>query len=175
MDIELMIHRLKGQADKLAIRYTKAKDTVEAEPIQMEFKTIELKGVFDEDGDQVKSAIMIPVDPDEIEQDQKQYFEMPKYLEDRQLIEEAWISSGMELLHDNPYITRSALREYMIKNTELSTTTINNKLKPSRKYGIIHGLIENHEVSEAGAGYILNGLMTASIMKVLKNGGITGL
>ena len=166
MDIELLIHRLKSSPDTVMIRYSKAKDTEELEPVHMQFKSVELAGLFDEDGDPVRSAIMQILEADEVESVKKDRDPVPNYVEHRQNFENAWLGSGMEIQNGLPYLTRSALRDFMINTTGLAARSVENQLRPGRKNGLINLLLEHQIIQDYAAGWVVIDQITVSSMLI---------
>lgn len=87
--------------------------------------------------------------PDDGEAQEKPHQKPPKHVEYARTLERAWWTSGAEIRNDAPYISRSALRELLIKDG-MSERTAKNKTVAGRNDGMIAplpngGVIESHE------------------------------
>jgi putative DNA primase/helicase len=86
---------------------------------------------------------------DDTAEENKPHQKPPKHIEYARTLERAWWASGAEIRDDAPYISRSALRELLIKDG-MSERTAKNKTEAGRADGMIApllngGVIESHE------------------------------
>jgi putative DNA primase/helicase len=87
--------------------------------------------------------------PDDNAEENKPHQKPPKHVEYARTLERAWWASGAEIRNDAPYVSRSALRELLIKDG-MSERTAKNKTEANRADGMIApllngGVIESHE------------------------------
>lgn len=93
-----------------------------------------------------------------------------KHDENMRTIERAWFETGAEVRNGQPYISRSALRDQLVKdgNTE---RTARNKTDPSRKEGLIAQLLNAEAIEGFEHGWILiNDAQVSSLMMMKNNG-----
>lgn len=137
-----------GDGEPIKVVQRKSKDAELAQPEAMELKSVYINGWFDEDGEQVGSAVAVPAEGGSVAQvDPK----ASKYLTD---FTHAWQASGSERLNGCPYLSRSALRQWLKDNVTDSDRTIKNQLDKSRKGGMIKVLTDAGLIRQGGTGWI---------------------
>ena len=125
----------------------KAKDSEMCEPKYFDIQTHELDWI-DEDGDKVKAAVLVPAERvEKVSVDKKAH-------EDRRLIEKAWWWAEAEVQNDYPYISRSALKRYLIHEAGNKESYAAQQVKPSAGK-LITRLIESHYVEEISQGFAI--------------------
>jgi len=87
--------------------------------------------------------------------------------ENMKLIERGWFDSGAEVRNGNPYISRSAMRDFLIKNGA-SERTAKNKTEASREGSIIHKLISQESIEPFEHGWIVLDDAHASAMMLAR-------
>lgn len=94
-----------------------------------------------------------------------------KHDENMRTIERAWKASGSEMRDGQPYLSRSALKDMLVKdgNTE---RTARNKTDPSRKEGLIAQLINAEVIEGFEHGWILVNDAQVSSLMIMKNNGV---
>jgi putative DNA primase/helicase len=105
----------------------KSKDAEEAAPVFASLKLVQIKGWFDEDGEPVSSAVLVAEDaPPERKKESK----LDGH---KKLFSSAWWESGAEVVDDLPYISRSALMDYIVSKSKLkiSEASARQYCKPS--------------------------------------------
>lgn len=92
-----------------------------------------------------------------------------KHDENNRTMERAWWDSGAEERDGHPYISRSALRDFFVKdgNTE---RTAKNKTESSRPDGIIAQLLNAGTIEAIEHGWIFINEVQSSAMMMKKNG-----
>ena len=101
----------------------KNKDAELAPTVYASLKTVELLGWKDEDGEQVTSAVLSQDDaPTKVNSEDK------KLNDHMKTIKCAWFDAGAEAYNNVPYISRDALKDYLIKNG-LKESTVKVYLK----------------------------------------------
>ena len=107
LDIEISIVPSKP-GKPMEIVQRKSKDAEMAYTVYVELESVDIPGWFDEDGEQVTSAVIVKGEAPE-----------NKKKNDNDLFvdfEKAWWTSGAEDRGGAPYLTKSVLREYAVTN-----------------------------------------------------------
>lgn len=143
LDIEISIVPGKN-GQPLQIVQRKSKDADEAEAVFAELQSVEIPGWFDEDGETVYSAILLESNAPVKERKES------KTAAHIKTFENAWWATGTEIKNNAPYITRSALLNYLTDNMGVSEQSAKTYIKPSRPgrliFELLNGeIIENHE------------------------------
>ena len=161
LDIEISIVPGKpGQPMQIVQR--KSKDAEMAEPVYAELRSIAIPNWFDEDGEQVTSAVVEIADAPAAPQKETKLQSQVK------VMERAWFSADAEIREGQPYISRSALRELLTKDGK-SDRTVRNKLNPSYDDGIIAQLINGSIIEPFENGWKVINQTIASAWLMSKN------
>ena len=162
LDIEISIVPGKpGQPMQIVQR--KSKDAEMAEPVYAELRSIPIPNWFDEDGEQVTSAIVEIADAPAAPQKETK---LQSYVK---VIERAWWAAGSEERESVPYVSRAALRELLTKDG-LADKTIRNKMEPSRDTGLIHPLLNGGILEPFEHGWIIKDNLVSAAFMLRKNG-----
>lgn len=163
LDIEISI--VPGKAGgPMQIVQRKSKDAEMAEPVYAELRSIPIPNWFDEDGEQVTSAVVEIVEtPAEAP---KKETKIQGYVK---VIERAWWAAGSEEREGIPYISRAALRELLAQDG-LADKTIRNKMEPSRDTGLIHPLLNGGILEPFEHGWIIKDNLVSAAFMLRKNG-----
>ena len=162
LDIEISVVPPKGEGP-IEIVQRKSKDAELAKPMHVELHQVEITGWLDEDGQPVTSAVIVAGDEP-----------MPKIkvdgklAESRSSFERAWWDSGCELRNGAPYLSRSALREHMMKNKK-SESYIRQAMKPSGGK-FIQSLTDSGIIAEHEHGWIVCDNVNASGLLIALRG-----
>ena len=92
-----------------------------------------------------------------------------KHDENMRIVERAWWSSGAEEREGLPYVSRSALRELMVKDG-MAERTAKNKTEASRSDSIIAQLLNSGILESMEHGWIFINEAQSSAMMMQKNG-----
>lgn len=147
LDIEISVIP-GGENEPMEVVCRKMKD---GEPFKSQYfkiKSVPLDGWFDEDGDQVWSAVLEPASETESKKGRPANNHKETFMA-------AWRESGAETAMDCPYLSRSALQAYLIGKMGLAESTAKKELLPSRKGGIVAILSDQNLIEKHGAGFIL--------------------
>lgn len=164
LDIEISI--VPGKHDNpIEIVQRKSKDAEMAAPVYVELEQVQIPGWFDEDGEPVTSAVIVPAEApkkDKIDS---------KFENHRKMFENGWWACGHEERNNKPYISRSAFRDYIINALNKTPATADTYLKASktdRPIGalVLGGVIEAHE-----NGWIVIDQLMADVMMQRNNEG----
>jgi putative DNA primase/helicase len=169
LDIEISV--VPAKMDKhgnvtapMEIIQRKSKDAELAHTLYASLQSVPIAGWFDEDGEQVTSAVLVIEDsPETTPVDSI-------HTKDMRMIENAWFASGMELRQNAPYISRSALATYLEKNLNMKEGSIKNYLKPSFENSPINRLILSEILGHFEHGFILKNDVQISALLIRKNG-----
>jgi putative DNA primase/helicase len=139
----------------ITIEATKIKDAERPAPILASLKAVEITGWFDEDGEQVRSAVVVRSDEKPEGKERKR---SRKELDDMKDIEKAWFASGSELHADDPYLSRSAIVSWLIEYRGMKPTGAEQEVKPgSGKFinrlldaGIIESRLHGYAIIDDG-------------------------
>jgi hypothetical protein len=162
LDIEISVVPPKGDGP-IEIVQRKSKDAELAKPMHVELHQVEITGWLDEDGQPVTSAVIVAGDEPtpKIKVD-------GKLAESRSSFERAWWDSGCELRNGAPYLSRSALREHMMKNKK-SESYIRQAMKPSGGK-FIQSLTDSGIIAEHEHGWIVCDNVNASGLLIALRG-----
>ena len=161
LDIEISIIPARD-GQPLEIVQRKQKDGELAEPLYARIEGVVIPGWFDEDGEPVKSATLVLVDAPI-----KQTAADNKMQEHRKMFENAWFDSGAEDLKNEPYISRSALKEYLDKQ-DIAKATVQKMLNPSESSRLIGKLINSNILRSEGHGWVVNDKLMAQSMLIMR-------
>jgi hypothetical protein len=161
LDIEISIVPGKdGQPMEIVQR--KSKDAEMAEPVYAELKSVEIPGWLDEDGEQVKSAVVeICNAPAQAPKKES------KVAGFRRTFENAWHTSGRELLDGLPYVSRSALHEKLLSEGRKDRTVVND-LNPSYDDKLIGALLLAEIIRKTDHGWVVCNEVDVSVMLTKK-------
>ena len=124
LDIEISIVPGK-EGVPMQIVQRKSKDAELAETIHVELQQVAIPGWRDEDDQQVTSAVIVQAQaPIVVKKDSK-------IDSHRKTFENAWWSSGAEERNGLPYLSRSAMMDYLIQKMNVSETSAKQYIKPS--------------------------------------------
>lgn len=162
LDIEISVVPPKGDGP-LSIVQRKMKDAEEALPVYADLQSVTIPGWFDEDGDPVSSAVIMEGEAPEREKKDS------KVEQHRKLFEQAWWSSGAEDRDGKPYLSRSAMLDYLRTERGLTESSAQAYTKPGRDGKpiadlLLGGVIEHHE-----HGWILLDQVHAASMMMRRN------
>lgn len=161
LDIEISV--IPGKNEKpIQIVQRKSKDSELAHPINVELQSVEIPGWIDEDGEAVTSAIII--ESNIIIQHKKE----SDISKDIKKFTNAWWASGAEDRDGNPYLSRSALLNYLIVNDGVSESTAQTYVKAGKQGRLIYNLLNAEIISAFEYGWIISDSVTASSMMIRK-------
>lgn len=151
----------KGEPLKIANK--KMKDGEPDHSLCMDMVEVVIPNWFDEDGDPVKSVVVVPGEaPPERKKE-------AKHVTYRQLWENAWFGSGAEVKEALPYLTRSALLDYLTGECKMKESTAQKNMKPSVTDGLIGLLKLNDMIRDHENGWIFQEGQDAASMLMRKN------
>jgi phage/plasmid primase-like uncharacterized protein len=155
LDAEIQVE--KGQSG-ITLKQTKMKDAEIAEPVYLRLSGVTLDGWYDEDGDQVTSAVVVEGEPPALDDAGK----------DEQCLMDAWQAGGIINAEGDCYLSSQAWRQYLIDHGMTDNAARQAlKMDPSR---MVYRLVNSGTIKAVDGGYIvLLGPMVARL-KMLQNG-----
>jgi hypothetical protein len=162
LDASILVAKTEGSIE---IACTKMKD---AEPPKAFFGKLEVVplGWIDEDGEEIKGAVF-KIEENPPEKKEKKESEIQK---DIRKFTNAWWHSGAEERNNSPYISRSALIDYLMSNEGLSESTAKTYSQESKKGRLIYNLLNSQIISPTEHGWMVIDDATASMLMVRKAG-----
>ena len=124
LDIEISIVPGK-EGVPMQIVQRKSKDAELAETIHVELQQVAIPGWRDEDDQQVTSAVIVQAEAPTVTKKDS------KIDSHRKTFENAWWSSGAEERNGLPYLSRSAMMEYLVQKMNVTETSAKQYIKPS--------------------------------------------
>jgi phage/plasmid primase-like uncharacterized protein len=124
LDIEISIVPGKENVP-MQIVQRKSKDAELAETIHVELQQVSIPGWRDEDNQQVTSAVIIQAQAPIVAKKDS------KIESHRKTFENAWWSSGAEERNGLPYLSRSAMMDYLVQKMNVTETSAKQYIKPS--------------------------------------------
>ena len=131
LDIEISVVPAKGDKS-IEIVQRKSKDAEMSAPVYVDLKSVAIPDWFDEDNEVVTSAVVVKGETPAKEVKENNYFKN---------FENAWWSSKAEERNGAPYVSRSAMKEYLNNNDKNEDTERNNR----SKFLIKKNIIQEHE------------------------------
>lgn len=162
LDIEISVIPAKGESP-MQIVQRKSKDAELAHDIYARLHSVEIPGWIDEDGQQVTSAVIEIEDAPALE---KKESDVQK---DIRKFTNAWFHSGAESRNDCPYLSKSALLNYLMSNEGLAEATAKTYAQESKKGRLIYNLLNAEIVVAHEHGWIVKEPSTASAMMLRRS------
>jgi putative DNA primase/helicase len=135
LDIEISVIPAKGN-NPMQIVQRKTKDSEIAPDIYASLQSVEIPGWIDEDGHKVTSAVI------QIEDAPAKQSTKSGVADDVKTFKNAWEKKGKETRDGKPYLTRSALQDYLCEFMELTPSTAKTYVKPGRPDTLIYNLLQ---------------------------------
>ena len=159
LDIEISV--VPAKDDKpMQLTQRKSKDAELARDVYARLESVAIPGWLDEDGEQVTSAVLCVVsEGDLLTIDSKP----SKHDEAVRTLERAWWASGCEDRGGLPYLSRSALRELLVKDGA-SERTAKNNTEASRPGGLIAKMLNAGILESCEHGWLFVNEAQASAM-----------
>lgn len=147
LDIEISV--VPGSEDQpMQVVCRKMKDGEPFKPMQFNITGVPLEGWFDEDGEQVWSAVL------ESATGGAQKAGRPASNHERTFMT-AWSELGHDMMRGCPYVSRSGLIDYLVTRCDMSEKSAAQVVKPGHRGGIISELMAAGMIEKDGPGWIL--------------------
>jgi hypothetical protein len=161
MDSQILVSKKDGLIEVIC---TKMKDTEEPQPFFGKLTPVSL-GWFDEDGEEIKGAVF-EIETDVPEKKVKGESENSK---DIRKFTNAWWASGAENNDGSPFLSRSALIEYLVSSEGLSEATAKTYAQASKQGRLIYNLLNAEIIKAHMYGWIVSDNVIASSMMLRRS------
>jgi phage/plasmid primase-like uncharacterized protein len=162
LDIEISIVPGKDNVP-MQIVQRKSKDAELAETIHVELQQVVIPGWRDEDDQQVTSAVIIQAQAPTVTKKDS------KIDSHRKTFENAWWASGAEERNGLPYLSRSAMMEYLVQKMNVSESSAKVYIKPSATGKPIADMLVAEIIESFEHGWIVIDDTQASVMMIRKS------
>jgi hypothetical protein len=161
LDIEISVIPPKGDAEEIQIVQRKAKDSEQADPVWAKLESVVIPGWMDEDGEPVTSAVMVEADapPENSKGDSK-------LAQHQKAFESAWWAGGAESRGGKPYLSSSALVDWLVSSKGIKRESAKHYTKPSQENRLIGYLVAGDVISAHEHGWVVEDNIMASAMMV---------
>jgi len=161
LDIEISVQAAdKKESKPMEVLQVKSKDAELQEPKYFDLNSVKIKGWYDEDGEQVSTAVLgsaeAPTGKNEC-----------KVINHLKIFEEAWLLSGKNWTHGKPSVHRNDIVDYLVSNGRTDETA-KQEVKPSSKGRLVNTLINEKKIKKDGELYIMCDDASLSIFNLLK-------
>lgn len=156
LDFSIYVSRTTDKAIKIEAK--KVKDDKEPEPIYGLLKPV-LLGWKDEDGEDITGAVFAVTKDYEVKEKSKE----SDYSRDIKKFISSWGAAGHETRNGQPYLSRSALVDHLMKDG-LSQATANTYAQPGKKGRLINNLLLAEVIAPMEHGWVVVEPVTASSM-----------
>lgn len=162
LDLEISVIPSKKDGP-MQIVQRKSKDAEIASSVYVELQSVTIPGWKDEDGDPVTSAVIVPAEAPAKEKKESDI------QQDIRKISNAWWASGAEESEGSPYVSRSALLDYLMTSEGLSESTAKTYVKPSQPGRLVYNLLTAQVILAKDHGWIIFDQATAAALLMAKN------
>ncbi len=162
LDIEISIVPGK-EGVPMQIVQRKSKDAELAETIHVELQQVAIPGWRDEDDQQVTSAVIVQAQAPIVAKKDS------KIDSHRKTFENAWWSSGAEERNGLPYLSRSAMMDYLVQKMNVSESSAKVYIKPSATGKPIADMLVAEIIESFEHGWIVIDDIQASVMLIRKS------
>lgn len=162
LDIEISIVPGK-EGVPMQIVQRKSKDAELAETIHVELQQVSIPGWRDEDNQQVTSAVIVQAQAPIVAKKDS------KIDSHRKTFENAWWSSGAEERNGLPYLSRSAMMDYLVQKMNVSESSAKVYIKPSATGKPIADMLVAEIIESFEHGWIVIDDTQASVMMIRKS------
>lgn len=150
LDIEISVSPAKDDKP-ITITQRKSKDAEMLAPVHARLTGVPIPGWVDEDGLPVSSAVLeaeaAPAPPPAKESAQAKH---------RKTLENAWWSSGCELVDGAPYVSRAALQRHLETNMGMTAASAKQHCKPAHPSGVVGSLLQGEIIKPADHGWVIS-------------------
>ena len=162
LDIEISIVPGKDGVP-MQIVQRKSKDAELAQTVHVELQQVTIPGWYDEDNQPVTSAVIVQAQPSASPKKDS------KIDSHRKTFENAWWSSGAEDRNGLPYLSRSAMVDYLVQKMDVSEASAKVYIKPSANGKPIADLLVAEIIEAFEHGWMVIDEAQASAMLIRKS------
>jgi hypothetical protein len=156
MDAQILVTKKDGLIE---VSCTKMKDTQEPEAFYGRLQPVPL-GWVDEDGDEISGAVFAVEDHAPQPEDKKE----SEIQKDIRKFSNAWGHSGRECREEMPYLSRSALIDYLVSQEGLAESTAKTYAQGSKQGRLIYNLLTAQIVTAYEHGWVVCEAATAAVL-----------
>ena len=142
----------------------KSKDAEMAETVFVALQSVQIPGWVDEDGEPVTSAVVVQSEAPQ----EKTGKPDTKLAAHRKLFERAWFDSRCEHRNGSPYVSRSAMGQFLTSKMGLTQSSADVYVKPSASGKPIAELLLAEIIEPFEHGWIVSDEVQASAMMLRK-------
>lgn len=148
--------------DVIGISCTKMKDAEAPKEFYGRLQPVGL-GWLDEEGTEISGAVFVQDHSQPAEKKERKISDIQK---DIRKFTNAWWAAGCDLLDGAPYLTKSALINYLVNDEGMSESTAKTYIKESKKGRLIYNLLTSQIIVAAPHGWTVCDNSTASTMLI---------
>ena len=163
LDIEVSVVPAKD-GSPMQIIQRKSKDAEMAETVFVALQSVQIPGWVDEDGEPVTSAVVVQSEAPQ----EKTAKPDTKLASHRKLFERAWFDSRCEHRNGSPYVSRSAMGQFLTSKMGLTQSSADVYVKPSASGKPIAELLLAEIIEPFEHGWIVSDEVQASAMMLRK-------
>jgi hypothetical protein len=145
----------------VTLKQTKMKDSEVALPLYMVLESVAITGWYDEDNEQVTSAVVIPSEAPEVPESASD----AKYI---QALTDAWKARGVVDADGDCYLSKEGWREYLL-GTGRSKESARKALQENSNR-MVTKLLDGKVIEAKDAGFIVTDSVLMSILLMTKKG-----
>jgi hypothetical protein len=165
LDASILI--AKGDDGTIEVSCTKMKDAEPPAAFVGRLDSVAL-GWVDEDGEEVKGAVFVKLEGEVVAPKKpKVDSRLEKH---RKTFEGAWWASGAEERAGAPYLSRAALRAYLVEHMGMTEATANQLTKPTATGKLIAELLTAEVITSHEHGWIMTHDEHANALRLAKGG-----
>lgn len=161
LDASILVMKVDSSIE---VSCTKMKDAEPPEPFFGKLSSVDL-GWLDEDNCPITGAVFTLEDNPPTKKDKKD----TKTDGFRKIWENAWWISGAEVINGQPYLSRSALKEKLIRDGN-AERTVRNMVNPSYNDKLIGYLIQAEMIRATEHGWVMVNEVESTALLLRKNG-----
>lgn len=143
----------KGEDGAIEVSCAKMKDAEPPTPFVGRLVPVPL-GWVDDDGEEVKGAVFMLAEGETVAAPKKKVD--GKLEKHRKVFEGAWWSSGTEERAGSPYLSRAALRAYLVEHMGMTEASANQVCKPTASGKLIAELLAAEVITAHEHGWIVS-------------------
>jgi phage/plasmid primase-like uncharacterized protein len=140
----------KGGEKIIILKQTKMKDSDALPPAILALDSVPIDGWLDEDGDPVTSAVVRMIGTAEKPTDETK--ELQELIG---LFRESWERVGGETRDGMPFVSKAAMRDYLVEKMGIEYNTADSYSKPSAKTGPVAKMLTAGIIEKKGYGFVL--------------------
>jgi hypothetical protein len=168
LDIEISVVPAKDD-QPIQIVQRKSKDAELAQPLYASLQQVTIPGWVDEDGEPVTSAVITAVTAP-VTAPSKAGNKIDQH---RRMFERAWWDSGAELRDGAPYVSRSAMLDYLTTKAGLGESSAKLYVKPAATGKLISSLLDARTIEATEHGWrVIDPTHAASMVLQKASGGV---